>query len=105
MEEKIFKSQNHSFRNFFGMLWKAKLPYAWIILYIAASFGLTRIGISSTEYTAKMFAGYVDAGTIVLPFLAVTVVSLIIGSVSGVLMNVCKAKIDRNMRRMVWKKR
>ncbi|MCR4956504.1 MAG: ABC transporter ATP-binding protein/permease [Lachnospiraceae bacterium] len=86
------------------MLWRAKLPYAGIVLYVAVSFGLTKVGISTTEYTAKMFAGYVDFTTIVMPFLAVTVVSLVVGEISQVINGICKATIDRNMRRTVWEK-
>lgn len=104
MGDKIFKKNKNEFRIFFRMLWKAKLPYFWIIIYIISSFLLTKFGISTTEYTAKMFAGQVDMTTIVLPFLVVTLISLLIGSISGVLTSLCKAKIDRNMRRMVWRK-
>lgn len=104
MGDKIFKKNKHGFRIFFGMLWKAKLPYIWIIIYIISSFLLAKVGISATEYTAKMFAGQVDVTTIVLPFLAVILVSFVIGSISGILSSLCKAKIDRNMRRMVWLK-
>ena len=40
----------------------------------------------------------------VLPFLVVSVISLVIGSVSGLLSGVCMARIDRNLRRAVWQK-
>lgn len=104
MEGQIFEKEQHGIRNFFRMLWKAKLPYGWIIGYIISGVLITNIGISATEYTAEMFAGNVGLVSVVLPFLAVTLLSLFIGSLSGVLVELCKARIDRNMRRMVWSK-
>ena len=93
-----------SFRKFFKMLWKAPLPFLWIILYIIVSFALTHVGVSATEYSAKLYAGEVDFVGVVVPFLIVTLVSLLIGSVSGIVNGVCQAFINRNLRRTVWKK-
>lgn len=87
---------------FFSMLWKARLPYLWIAAYIAASMGLTNVGIQVTEYTAEMFAGNVSFTGVVAPFLLYTIVSLGISSVAGVLSGLCTARIDRNLRRALW---
>lgn len=93
-----------SMGRFFSMLWKARLPYAWIVGYLAISVLLTNVGVSATEYTAQLYAGNVDFLGVVLPFLVVSLVSLVIGSVSGLLSGVCMARIDRNLRRAVWQK-
>lgn len=93
-----------SMGRFFSMLWKARLPYAWILGYIVVNILLTNVGVSTTEYTAQLYAGNVDFGGVVLPFLMVSLVSLIIGSISGILSGVCMARIDRNLRRAVWNK-
>ena len=100
----IFRKRYGSFRRFFSMLWKAPLPILWILLYIGISFALTHVGVSATEYSARLYAGEVDTVTVVIPFLLVTLVSLLIGSVSGLVNGVCQAFINRNLRRMVWKK-
>lgn len=93
-----------SMGRFFSMLWKARLPYAWIVGYLVVSVLLTNVGVSATEYTAQLYAGNVDFLGVVLPFLVVSVISLVIGSVSGLLSGVCMARIDRNLRRAVWQK-
>lgn len=102
--EQILVKDKGSMGRFFKMLWKARLPYLWIIVYLAVSVLITNIGISVTEYTAEMFAGNVNFATIILPFLLYEALSIIMGSVSGVLNNLCQARIDRNLRRMIWKK-
>lgn len=91
-------------RRFFSLLWKAGMPWFWIVGYIAASVLLTNVGISATEYTAKMFAGNVDFFGVIVPFLAASIVSMLIASVSGIIGGFCQARIDRNLRRVVWKK-
>lgn len=97
-------SQKGVWKRFFKMLLKARLPYIWIIAYIALSFGLTNIGVSTTEYTAEMFAGNVSFAGVILPFVIFTLVALLIGTLNGITYQICTAFIDRNLRRMVWKK-
>lgn len=93
-----------SMSRFFSMLWKARLPYVWIVGYLVVDILLTNVGVSATEYTAQLYAGNVDFWGVVIPFLVVSLVSLIIGSISGILSGVCMARIDRNLRRAVWQK-
>ena len=100
----LFRKKYGSFRRFFRMLWKAPLPFLWILAYIGVSFALTHVGVSATEYSARLFAGDVDAVSVVIPFLLVTLLSLLIGSVSGLVNGICRAFINRNLRRMVWRK-
>lgn len=98
----IFRSRYGSFRQFFSMLWKARLPYLWILGYLAASVLIANIGVSATEYSAALFAGNVGLTAVVLPYLFYTALSLVLGSVTGLINNLCEARIDRNLRRMVW---
>ncbi len=93
-----------SMGRFFSMLWKARLPYAWILGYIIVNIVLTNVGVSTTEYTAELYAGNVDFMGVVLPFLMVSLVSLVVSSISGILSGLCMARIDRNLRRAVWEK-
>lgn len=103
-EKRMFASQKGMMLPFFAMLWKARLPYVWIAVYIAASMVLANVGIGVTEYTAEMFAGNVDFAGVILPFLIFMVASLLIGSVSSLLNELCKARIDRNLRRAIWRR-
>ncbi len=100
----IFRKKYGSFRRFFLLLVKARLPFLWIALDLALSFGIINIGVNATEYSAKLYAGEVDFVSVVLPFLLVTLVSLLLGSISGLVTQVCSAFMSRNLRRMVWRK-
>lgn len=102
--EQIFGKDKGSMRSFFKMLQKAGLPYIWIIGYLIISALLTNVGISVTEYTSELFAGNVNFGTVVFPFLIFTLLYLIVGSVTGMMNLLCTARIDRNVRRMIWGK-
>ena len=102
--ERVFGKDRGSMGRFFRMLQKARLPYLWILAYIAITALLTNVGISVTEYTAELFAGNVNFGTVVLPFLAFTLLSQLISSVSKIMSNLCVARIDRNIRKMIWSK-
>lgn len=53
----IFRDKYGSFRRFFLMLWKARLPFVWIIADIVVSFVIAEVGISATQYSAELFAG------------------------------------------------
>lgn len=100
----IFRKNYGSFRRFFSMLGKADLPYLWIIGYLAASAVIANVGVSATEYSAALFAGNVGLTAVVLPYLFYQILSLILGSVTGLINNLCEARMDRNLRRMVWRK-
>lgn len=103
-DDYLSTNQKGIWKRFFKMLIRGRLPYIWIILYIALSFGLTNVGISATEYTAEMFAGNVSFTGVIMPFILFSLISLLIGTVSGVAYFICTSLIDRNMRRMVWRK-
>ncbi len=98
----LFRKKYGSFQQFFAMLGKARLPYLWIVGYLVVSAVITNIGVSSTEYSAALFAGQVGLWTVVLPYLFYQILSLVLGSVSALVNNLCIARIDRNLRRMVW---
>ena len=103
-ENTLFRKRYGSLRRFFSMLGKARLPYLWIIAYLAVSALITNVTLSATEYSAQLFAGSVGFVAVVLPYLFYQVMSRVIGSVNDLLSNLCMARIDRNLRRMVWMK-
>ena len=98
----IFRSKYGSFRRFFAMLGKARIPYLWIAGYVVTSMIIANVGVGATEYSAALFAGNVGLVAVVLPYLFYQILSLLLGSASGLVNNLCVARIDRNLRRMVW---
>lgn len=104
MEQILGREKRGAAKQFFKLLWKVKLPILWILAYILASVLLTNVGISSTEYTAEMFAGNVDFASVILPFLIVTVINVLITGVNDAVKQICEARISRNARRVLWKR-
>lgn len=102
MEQILGRDSKGSAKRFFKLLWKVKLPVIWILAYIVVCVLLTNVGISSTEYTAEMFAGNVDFPTVILPFLIITVIEVLITGLRDVVKQICEARISRNARRVVW---
>ena len=79
----LFRKRYGSFRRFFAMLGKARLPYLWIVGYLAVSALIANVSVSTTEYSAALFAGQVGLFAVVLPYLFFTLLSLVIGSISS----------------------
>lgn len=104
MEQILGRENRGSAKRFFKLLWKVRLPILWIIGYILVSMFLTNVGISSTEYTAQMFAGNVDFAGVILPFLIVTVINVLVIGLRDAVKQICEARISRNARRVVWKR-
>ena len=67
----LFRKRYGSFRRFFAMLGKARLPYLWIVGYLAVSALIANVSVSTTEYSAALFAGQVGLFAVVLPYLFV----------------------------------
>ena len=65
---------------------------------------IANVGVSTTEYSAALFASNVGLWTVVLPYLFFQVLSLLVGSLSTLMAKLCQVRMDRNLRRMVWKK-
>jgi ATP-binding cassette subfamily B protein AbcA/BmrA len=99
----VFVQDRGIWKRFFKMLWKSKLPLLWIAAYIAADVLIINVGVSVTEYTSEMFAGNL-AVSIIFGFLLATIANLLLGAVDTILLYACKARVDRNLRRMVWDK-
>lgn len=100
----IFGRKYGSFRRFFAMLGKARLPYLWIGGYLLCGFLIANVGVEATEYGAELFAGNVGFLAVVLPYLFFQILSLLLGSATTLVGQLCAARIDRNLRRMVWQK-
>lgn len=102
--DEIFVQDRGIWGRFFKMLWKSKLPILWIAVYIALDVAIVRIGIVITEQTADIFAGNLDFTTVILPYLGWSLLTLLLSAVGFIVTYACRARVDRNLRRMVWDK-
>ena len=103
-KDQVFVKDRGIWWRFIKMLWKSKLPILWIVGYFVLEMVITNMGVSVTEYTAEMFAGNLSFQGVILPFLLYSGFNLITSGVSFALVYLCYARIDRNLRRMVWDK-
>lgn len=103
-KDQVFVKDKGIWLRFFKMLLKAKLPILWIVGYFVLEMVITNMGVSVTEYTSEMFAGNLSFQGVILPFLLYSGFNLITSAISFALVYICYARIDRNLRRMVWDK-
>ena len=91
-------------KRFIYLLWKARLPIILITFYVISYKYLIDVGIDNTEYVSRLFAGETDYNTVVLPLIMGLIINLVLSILVGIISFLCTSKIDRNLRRMVWKK-
>ncbi len=102
--DEVFVEDKGIWKRFIKMLFKSHLPIIWIAVYIGISIAVTHIGVNLTEYTSEMMAGNFNFVGVMLPFFMWLAVNIIIIFISTAVSNLCSARIDRNLRRMVWNK-
>ncbi len=103
-KDQIFVRDKHIWSRFFKMLWKARLPYLWIAIYIILTVVMVNMSLDVTEYTSQMFAGNLSLAGVIIPWLLYTLFNIVIAGVATMLDYLCMARVDRNLRRMVWDK-
>lgn len=103
-KDRVFVKDRGIWLRFIKMLFKSRLPILWIAAYFALSMFITNLGVSVTEYTAQMFAGNLSFEGVILPFLLYSAFNIVTSAISFALSYLCYARIDRNLRRMVWDK-
>lgn len=90
-------------KRFILLIWKSKLPFVWIGIYIILSMVAVKIGINVPAYTAELFNGNVSVSLVTMLVMA-TLASLFIQNISNVFQDIAAARIDRNLRTMLWDK-
>lgn len=92
-----------TWRRFAVLLWRARLPVVLIVVLLVVSKFAVDIGLDQTQYTAAIIAGDVSVGAVTMLVVAM-VVSWALGSVSGLLSDIIEQIINRNLRRLVWRR-
>lgn len=100
----VFVRDKGIWLRFFKMLWKSRLPLLWIAVYIVFLLFSSNLYVGITEYTSELMAGNLSFTGIILPFILYTVVNLVSAAISTFVSYACRARVDRNLRRMVWGK-
>lgn len=103
VDDKKENIQKGVWQRFFRLIWQSKLPFVWIVAYIIISMIAVKIGIMVPSYTAELFNGNVSV-VLVISLVTATIVSTLIGQMSVIVQGIGKAKIDMNLRTMIWGK-
>lgn len=87
---------------FFVLLWHARIPIVMIAILFVVSLVVVNVGLDQSAYTAALMTGDVAVSTVTM--LVVTmIVAWALGAVSGVLTGIVEQRINRNLRRLIWR--
>lgn len=102
-QEKKKHTKEKIWKPYFKLIFKAKLPYLWIILVIIMGLLSTTLTLMFPAFTQKIMAGDISKAVIygaVGVIIGKTLISAIVRFITGV----TKYKIDKSFRILIWKK-
>lgn len=82
---------------------KCRLPWVWLAIYVLLSITVVNVGINETTYTAEFFAGNTSAA-LLLKLVVVILINMVSTSILVLVGNITSARINRNMREVVFGK-
>ena len=88
--------------SFLTMLRKSKLPWGWLILTLALTFGYSSVYLMFPDYTEQVINGDISTRTIAT-FVVVIVGSMALNAASSFLSGLTSAKMTRSMERSAWR--
>lgn len=114
MSKKSKKTQDNSDRirirqkkgtwlRFVKTLFKCRLPWIWLAVYVVLYFGFINVGVDVTDKTAQLFAGDVSA-ELVTSLIFLMILDILGGTLTLFIGAIVSARTNRNMRRSVLKK-
>lgn len=102
MSQQTAKQEPGVWKPFLKMLWKARLPWLWVLITFALSVGGSALQLLFPDYTEQVIGGDLSRNTILI-FVGVMVATAVVNIASSALQGVADAKINRQMRRSVWR--
>ncbi len=88
---------------FLKTLFKCRLPWVWLAVYLVLYFGFITVGVDVTDRTAQLFSGDVSA-RLVASLIGLMILNIIGEALTGFVGSVVSARTNRNMRGSVLKK-
>lgn len=88
---------------FLKTLFKCRLPWVWLAVYLVLYFGFITVGVDVTDRTAQLFSGDVSA-KLVASLIGLMILNIIGEALTGFVGSVVSARTNRNMRGSVLKK-
>lgn len=94
------RHRNGTWKRFIRLFPKCRLPWLLIIAYMALDLGAVNIGVSETDYTARLFAGDTSSA-LLAKLIGIILLNLLATNLAVYLGMVTSAVINRNMRGVV----
>lgn len=89
-------------KKFFILIYKAKLPYFWILLSLTLLLFSSKLGLLLPQYTGKLMDGDISS-SVVFGVIAIEIINQLNGAVSQFINNGAMARISYKMRMLMWK--
>lgn len=89
-------------KRFFKLMYKAKLPYGWILLCLVSGLVCRKVGLLFPSLTGKIFSGDFSS-KVIIGFVAVSIFNQVYGGVGQFINNTTIARIGYKMRLLLWK--
>lgn len=99
----VIKSKKGIWLRFIKLFPKCRFPWVWLAAYVALEIWGINVGLDSTGYTADLFAGDTSAGLLFMLIFTI-VLNLLISNALIFVRQVTSARINRNMRGIVFNK-
>lgn len=96
--------QKHGYKEFFGLIFKTKLPWHWYIFALIASILSTTAGLAMPAYTSKIMGGSIFEIDTILKYIGLSALAFGLASVSALFYSISDPASRRNIQRTIWTK-
>ncbi|WP_391207609.1 ABC transporter ATP-binding protein [Psychrobacillus sp. L4] len=98
------EEKKHSYREFFRLIFKSKLPWHLYIFGFIAMIASTTAGLSLPVVSTKIFEGKIFDLDIVLKYLGISAAAFLLASVSAFFVSVSAPAAKRSIQKTIWTK-
>ncbi|MEZ7172235.1 ABC transporter ATP-binding protein [Sporosarcina sp. OR05] len=90
-------------KSYFKLIFKAKIPWVWMLIVIAVWIGQAQLTLMLPGYSSKIMTGVIEPN-VVYGAVAVIVLGTIMGGVVRYMNNLLNFKIDVRYRSLIWRR-
>lgn len=91
------KQKRGTWLRYIKVFTKCRLPWIWILIYMAADLGSVDLGVTETDYTARLFAGDTAVRTVTVLILLI-LLRLLVSSATVFFRQIASGRMNQNMR-------
>lgn len=96
------ETENKTWKPFIKLLFRAKLPYAWIVLVTIIMLSESQLSLMFPGYIEKIVGGNIETA-IIFGAIAVILGKILISGFSRFITKIVMFKIDKSYRNLIWK--